>query len=420
MSDIVQIMQQMGRQAAAAARVLRLAPAKQRASAIELAANAIAEGENEILQANQLDLQAANQLPASFIDRMQLSPARIADMVAALRAIAAQEDPVGRELERWQQPNGLRFRKVAVPLGVIGIIYESRPNVTADAAALCLRSANAVILRGGSDALQTSWAIFQAVQAGAIQAGLPEHSVQFVNSPDRAAVGALLQGLDGHLDLVIPRGGKSLVGRVQREAKVPVLSHLEGICHVYVHRDADSDMAVEVAKNAKMRRVGVCGAAECLLIDQACAPSLLPKISDALINAGCELRGDETACALDGRMKPASEEDWGKEFLAPILAVRVVADIEQALSHIEQYGSGHTDSIITQTQAIAHRFQREVDSAIVLHNASTQFADGGEFGFGAEIGIATGKLHARGPVGAAHLTSYQYQVDGDGQIRPLG
>jgi len=321
-------------------------------------------------------------------------------------------------LDQWTQPNGLQFRKVAVPLGVIGIVYESRPNVTADAAALCLRSANAVILRGGSDCLQTSLAIFQAMRDGLVGAGLPEHSVQIVSTPNRAAVGELLGGLDGCLDLMIPRGGKSLVGRVQREARVPVLSHLEGICHVYVHEKADPDMAVAIVLNSKMRRVGICGAAECLLIDAACADQILPQIASALDDAKCEMRGDALAMAIDQRIVAADESDWGKEFLAPILAIRVVTGLEEAVAHIARFGSGHTESILTEDQTMAQKFQNQVDSAIVLHNASTQFADGGEFGFGAEIGIATGKLHARGPVGAAQLTSYQYQVDGNGQNRP--
>ncbi|MBL4596993.1 MAG: glutamate-5-semialdehyde dehydrogenase [Robiginitomaculum sp.] len=412
-------MMKMGQAASWASRVLAQASADQRTLAIVEAAKAITHAKAEILAANQHDIKRAAQtnLSPAFIDRMRMDDEGIAAMATALQQIAKQPDPLHQELAVWQRPNGLRIRKVSVPLGVIGIIYESRPNVTADAAALCLRSGNAVILRGGSDALQTSKAIFAAVQSGVLAAGLPKHSVQMVDTPDREAVGLLLQGLDQNLDLVIPRGGKSLVARVQQDAKVPVFSHLEGICHVYVHAAANVQMASQIVLNSKMRRVGVCGAAECLLIDASCAADMLPKIVDGLAEAGCELRGDPRATELDTRIQAANEDDWGREFLAPILAVRVVDDIKMAIDHIAQYGSNHTDSIISEDPDAARQFQAQVDSAIVLHNASTQFADGGEFGFGGEIGIATGKLHARGPVGAAQLTSYRYQVDGNGQVR---
>lgn len=411
--------QEMGVSARAAAQQLRLASAKQRSFAISLAAEKIALSKDKIIAANRLDIIQAkeNQLSPAFIDRLLLDDHRIDVIVETLHNIANQTDPLGEVLQNWSQPNGLKFRKVAVPLGVIGIIYESRPNVTADAAALCLRSGNAVILRGGSDALRTSLSIFDCLKAGIIAAKLPSASVQIIAHNDRAAVGYLLSGLQGNLDLVIPRGGKSLVERVQQDARVPVLSHLEGICHVYVHQQADPQMAVKLVLNSKMRRVGICGAAECLLIDKNCAEDILPLIADELIEAGCELRGDSQAQNIDNRIIAATQSDWGQEFLAPILAIKVVENIETAILHINKYGSGHTDSVITDSFDIAALFQREIDSAIVLHNASTQFADGGEFGFGAEIGIATGKLHARGPVGAAQLTSYNYQVSGSGQQR---
>ncbi|VAV86661.1 Gamma-glutamyl phosphate reductase [hydrothermal vent metagenome] len=419
MRSLRQNMQQMGINAKAASRELALAPAAQRSLAIRQAGEAILAQQAEILAANQQDMQqaATKNLSAAFTERMALNPERIAAMATALQQIADQADPVGEELDCYQRPNGLVIRKVSVPLGVIGIIYESRPNVTADAAALCLRSANAVILRGGSDALASSKQIFAAMRTGIIAAGLPEHCVQLVPTSNREAVGLMLAGLNQTLDLVIPRGGKSLVARVQADARVPVFSHLEGICHIYVQAEANPQMAIELVFNSKMRRFGICGAAECLLIDRACADILLPKITDVLTQANCELRGCTSAQAIDNRIVAAKTSDWGTEFLAPILAVRVVDDLQQACDHIARYGSNHTESIITENQDIARAFQQQVDSAIVLHNASTQFADGGEFGFGAEIGIATGKLHARGPVGAMQLTSYKYQVDGNGQSR---
>lgn len=419
MSDTGKYMQEMGIQARAAAARLRLVSADLRSRAIAAAAHAVLAAKADILKANASDMEAAREkgLAVSFLDRLFLDQDRLAAIAHTLRAIAAQDDPLGKELERWQQPNGLIFRKTTVPLGVIGIIFESRPNVTADAAALCVRSGNAAILRGGSDSLRSSLAINAALQSGFSSAGLPDNAVQVVPTADRAAVGEMLAGLNGALDLVIPRGGKSLVERVQREARVPVLSHLEGICHVYVHGSAHIDKARKIVRNAKMRRTGICGAAECLLIDQA-ASGLLPGIASDLLQAGCELRGDAAACQIVPEMNLASEDDWGREFLAPILAVKVMPDMDAAMDHIARYGSGHTESIIAEEVNAARRFQAQVDSAIVLHNASTQFADGGEFGFGAEIGIATGKLHVRGPVGAKHLTSFKYEVDGDGQVRP--
>jgi len=419
-TKIEQEMLAMGAAARHAAAVLRLSSAEQRSAALFVAADALAQNQEALLTANQHDLQRAKvkNLSPAFVDRMTLTADRATDIVQTLRDIAAQPDPLGREVENWDQPNGLHFSKISVPLGVIGIIYESRPNVTADAAALCLRSANAVILRGGSDALASANVIFEAIRSGLQIADLPAASVQFVSHNDRAAVGSMLHGLDGNLDLVIPRGGKSLVARVNRDARVPVLSHLEGICHVYVHGDADPKMAVELVVNSKMRRVGICGAAECLLIDRECASFILPKIVDALQDLNCELRADEAALTVDRRMIPAHSSDWGREFLAPVLAVKLVENLGEAVAHIGRYGSGHTDAIVTENKQAAQSFQSQVDSAIVLHNASTQFADGAEFGFGAEIGIATGKLHARGPVGAKQLTSYKYQVSGNGQKRP--
>ena len=339
-------------------------------------------------------------------------------MASGLHAIAALDDPVGAEIARWERPNGLDIARVRTPLGVVGVIYESRPNVTADAGGLCLKSGNAAILRGGSESFFSSRAIHAGLLAGLRAAGLPEASIQLTPTTDRAAVGYMLGGLNGAVDVIIPRGGKSLVARVQQDARVPVLGHLEGLCHVYVDAAADLEMAVNIALNAKMRRTGICGSAETLLIDAACAPTHLKPIADALIEAGCALRGDAAARSLDERITPAADEDWRTEYLAPTLSVRIVDGVAGAIDHIQTYGSGHTESIITGDQAVADRFLREIDSAIVMHNASTQFADGGEFGMGAEIGIATGKLHTRGPVGAEQLTSYKYVVRGAGHTRP--
>jgi len=365
----------------------------------------------EILAANAADVAAAT----SLVDRLRLDESRIEAIGAALDQMAALPDVVGETIARWARPNGLDISRVRTPIGVIGMIYESRPNVTADAAAICLRSANVLILRPGSEALRSCLAIHQAIACGLDQAGLPPACVQIVPTADRDAVGLLLGGLDGSIDLIIPRGGAALVERVARDARVPTLSHLEGLCHSYVHASADPGMAVRIITNAKMRRVSICGATETLLIDRAIAPSLLPRLAEALV--GCELRGDLESQGYTA-MQPADESDWTCEYLAPILAVRTVSGVDEAIAHIRRYGSGHTDAIICEDENVAEIFLNRVDSAIVMWNASTQFADGGEFGFGAEIGIATGRLHARGPVGAEQLTTFKYQVRGTGQARP--
>ena len=406
------MMLEMGRKARAAAEALRKAPAETRTAAIRAIAAQIRARADSILAANTGDVAKATRL----VDRLSLDPARLDAIAAGVEQIAALPDPVGVEMARWQRPNGLDIARVRTPIGVIGMIFESRPNVAADAAAIALRSGNALILRSGADALASALAIGEAISAGLGAAGLPADAVQIVPTPDRDAVGAMLAGLDGAIDLIIPRGGKSLVARVEAEARVPVLSHLEGICHTYVHEAADPAMAREIVLNGKMRRVSVCGATETLLIDRAALP-LLPAIAGALREAGCELRGDEEARAVT-QMAPATEADWTTEYLAPILSVRTVAGLDEAIAHIARFGSSHTEAIVTQDDAAAERFLAEVDSAILLHNASTQHADGGEFGFGAEIGIATGRLHARGPVGPEQLTTFKYQVRGSGQVRP--
>lgn len=413
------LMQAMGVRARAAAKAVREASAATRSAALSAMARQIRTAASAILAANDTDMarSAAEGLSASMLDRLKLDPARLESMAAAVEDVAGQPDQLGEVMKDWTRPNGLHMQRVRIPIGVIGIIYESRPNVTADAGALCLRSGNCVILRGGSDAIGSSTEITKALRAGLAEAGLPEDAIQLVGTTDRAAVGAMLAGLDGSIDMIIPRGGKSLVGRVQAEARVPVLSHLEGICHTYVHAGADPEKAVALTLNAKMRRTGVCGSTETLLIDQAIAAALLPKIAAALMESGCELRGDAAAQAIVP-MAEATEEDWRTEYLAPILSVAVVSGIEEAVAHIARYGSGHTDSIVTEDHVAAERFLHEVDSAIVLVNASTQYADGGEFGFGGEIGIGTGRLHARGPVGAEGLTTYKYVVRGSGQTRP--
>lgn len=408
----------LGRRARAAAAAVRQAAPEARSAALAAMAGALRAAAPEILAANAADMAAARAggQTEAFLDRLALDAKRLEGVAAGVAAAAALPDPVGRELARWRRPNGLDIARVATPLGVIGVIFESRPNVAADAAALCLRAGNAVILRGGSDSAGSVAAIVAAVRAGLAEAGLPEDAVQAVPTSDRAAVGLMLAGLGGGIDVIVPRGGKSLVARVQEEARVPVFAHLEGVCHTYVHARADPAKAVAITLNAKMRRVGVCGATETLLVDRACAPALLAPIAAALREAGCELRGDAQARALFP-MAEASEADWRAEYLAPILAVRVVAGLEEAVAHIAAFGSGHTEAILTEDAAAAEHFCAEVDSAIVLVNASTQFADGGEFGFGGEIGIATGKLHARGPVGAEQLTSFKYVVRGTGQVR---
>jgi glutamate-5-semialdehyde dehydrogenase len=400
---------------------LRLSDAQTRTRAIAAMAAAVRATAHDILAANARDVAAAKAagLSEPMVDRLVLDSARLEAIAKALETIAAIPDPLGAEIGRWDRPNGLDIARVRTPIGVIGIIYESRPNVTADAAALCVRAGNAVILRGGSECLATNLAIHAAVAQGLRHAGLPETAVQIVRTTDRAAVGLMLTGLDGRLDLIIPRGGKSLVARVRDEARgVAVLGHLEGLVHVYLDKAADLDKAKAIAVNAKLRRVSVCGAAETLLVDSADAQRLLPPVAKALADAGCELRGDARARSLVPRMAAATEDDWTTEYLAPILAVAIVDGVEGAAAHIAKYGSAHTDAIVTEDAATAERFATLVDSAIVLINASTQFADGGEFGFGAEIGIATDRLHARGPVGAEQLTTYKYVVRGTGQTRP--
>lgn len=419
-ADIPALMADMGRRARASADALRLSTAETRTAALSAIAEALRERADAILAANAKDIARgrANGMSEALIDRLGLTPARVAAIADAVDEVAAFPDPLGVETARWSRPNGLDLARVRTPLGVLAIIYESRPNVTADAAALCIRSGNVAILRCGSDCLDSSLAIHEAVVAGLTAAGLPADAVQLVPTPDRAAVGALMTGLEGAIDLLIPRGGKSLVARVQAEARVPVLSHLEGLNHTYLDAAADLDMARDVVLNAKMRRVSVCGATETLLVDAAAADRLLPPVAEALIAAGCELRGDDRAQALIPAMAAADAADWTTEYLAPILSVRIVDGLEGALAHIRQFGSGHTEAIITEDAETAAAFLSAVDSAIVIWNASTQFADGGEFGFGGEIGISTSRLHARGPVGAEQLTSYKYVVRGTGQTRP--
>ena len=418
--DIAAAMGEIGRRARAAARALALAPADQKNRALGAMAAAVRAQTSLILAANAEDVAEARAagVTGAFLDRLALDPARVEAIAAGIDAVGGLKDPVGTVMESWTRPNGMLIERVRVPLGVIGIIYESRPNVTADAGVLCLKSGNAAILRGGSDSMRSSRAILTALTEGLRAANLPEAAIQLVPTRDRAAVGLMLSGLDGNIDVIVPRGGKSLVARVQAEARVPVFAHLEGVCHVYVDKAASLDMAKKIVLNAKMRRTGVCGAAETLLVDRAGAGSQLKPLIEMLIAAGCEIRGDKATLAVDKRVKPASEEDWSTEYLDAIIAVKVVDNVEAAIDHIERYGSHHTDAIITEDQTTAEKFLREVDSAIVLHNASTQFADGGEFGFGAEIGIATGRLHARGPVGVDQLTTFKYRIHGNGQTRP--
>jgi glutamate-5-semialdehyde dehydrogenase len=404
------MMSEQGRNARAAADLLRSAPAEQRSEAIRIMARHLRRRAGDVLAANRADVAEAS----AMVDRLLLDEERLEAIAQAVEAVAALPDPVGEEMARWSRPNGLDIARVRTPIGVIGMIYESRPNVTADAAAICLRSGNAVILRSGSEALRSAMAIHEALAAGVAEAGLPSGSVQIVPTPDRDAVGFMLEGLGGSIDLIIPRGGKALVERVSREARVPTLGHLEGLCHTYVHASADPAMAASILANAKMRRVSVCGATETLLIDAEAARSMLPLLAEKL--AGCELRGDAESRSIFP-MDPADEEDWSTEYLAPILAVKTVAGIDEAIEHIARYGTGHTEAIIAEDQSAAERFLERVDSAIVIWNASTQFADGGEFGFGAEIGVATGKLHARGPVGPEQLTTFKYVVRGSGQAR---
>jgi glutamate-5-semialdehyde dehydrogenase len=417
--SVPDIMKEIGAAAVAAARVLALATTAQKNRALEGAAAALRAHASDILAANERDLRdaAARGLSKALLDRLELNPARVEAMARGVEEVSRLADPIGTVLAEWTRPNGMRIQRVRVPLGVIGIIYESRPNVTADAGALCLKSSNAVILRGGSESGRSSAAIHACLVEGLRTAGLPAAGIQLVPTADRAAVGYMLADMVDTIDVIVPRGGKSLVARVQREARVPVIGHLEGICHVYVDRDADPDMARDILINAKLRRTGVCGAAETLLVDRG-ADTMLAPLVRALLDAGCEVRGDEATRAADARVKPATVEDWHTEYLDAIIAVRVVDGVEGAIAHIQEFGSQHTDSIVTRNDATAERFLARVDSAIVLHNASTQFADGGEFGMGAEIGISTDKFHARGPVGVDQLTSYKYIVRGSGQIRP--
>jgi len=419
-NDIAALMAGIGRKAVAAERELALADNETKNRALHAAAAALREHSEEILAANEADMQAARAggIGKAALDRLRLDPGRVEAMAAGLEEIAALPDPVGRVAAEWERPNGLRIQRVRVPLGVIGIIYESRPNVTSDAGALCLKSGNAVILRGGSESHLSSAAIHACLTAGLESAGLPGECIQRVPTTDRAAVGEMLAGLAGAINVIVPRGGKSLIARVQQEARVPVIGHLEGICHVYVDAAANLEMARSVVVNSKLRRTGICGAAETLLVDAACAATHLAPIVKDLLDAGCEVRGDEPTQKVDDRVVPAGPDDWGHEYLDAIIAARVVDGVEGAIDYIGRHSSTHTDSIVTDDPAAAERFLTAVDSAIVMHNASTQFADGGEFGMGAEIGISTDRFHARGPVGAEQLTSYKYVVRGNGQVRP--
>ncbi len=418
--DTAALMAAIGRKARAAARPLAIASTDTKNRALAAMADAIVASEAEILDANAIDMTngAEAGLSRASLDRLKLTPARVRDMADGIRAIAALKDPVGEVIAEWDRPNGLHIERVRTPLGVIGVIYESRPNVTADAGALCLKAGNPVILRGGSDSINSSSAILACLVGGLETAGLPRDAIQLVPTTDRAAVGEMLAGLGGNLDVIVPRGGKSLVARVQSEARVPVFAHLEGICHVYVDRSADRDMAVRIVVNAKMRRTGICGAAETLLVDRAVAATHLVPILAALEEAGCEIRATPEVATLFPAAKPATDADWTTEYLDAIISVKLVDGIGEAIEHIETHSSHHTEAIIAEDATAVARFFAEIDSAILLHNASTQFADGGEFGMGAEIGIATGKMHARGPVGVEQLTSFKYRVRGSGQTRP--
>ncbi len=418
-ADLTENLMQMGRDARAASRQLGQVSSDDRTRGLLAMATAIRAATSEILTANAADMVFGREkgLSASMLDRLELDESRIEAIAASIEIVAALPDPIGRELARWQRPNGLDIARVAVPLGVIGIIYESRPNVTADAGALCFRSGNAAILRCGSESLNSSGVLVATIQAALKAEGLPEKAVQLVGTRDRAAVGHMLTGLDGALDVLVPRGGRSLVERVQNDARIPVIGHLEGLVHGYVDKSADIEQATAIIVNAKLRRTGICGSLETMLVDRAIADAALPKIAAALSDAGCELRGDDASRALVPDMIPVTEEDWSTEYLAPILSVAVVDGVDGALAHIDKWSSGHTDFVLAEDEAVLTRFLNEVDSAIVLANASSQFADGGEFGMGAEIGIATGRIHARGPVGADQLTSYKYVVRGTGQTR---
>ncbi len=419
-TGLKQLMQDIGNAAHDAARVLATAGTARKNAALLAMADAVRQNEADILAANADDIAAAQKsgLSASLIDRLTLDGPRVAAIAGAIRAIADLDDPVGTVIAEWDRPNGLHIERVRTPLGVIGIIYESRPNVTADAGALCLKAGNAAILRGGTDSRHSSAAIHACLKNGLKSAGLPETAIQLVPVADREAVGQMLSGLGGTIDVIVPRGGRSLVGRVQAEARVPVFAHLEGLCHVYVDGSAELEMATEITVNAKMRRTSICGAAETLLVDAKCAATHLVPILEALDKAGCTIRGDAEVVRRYPKAKPASEQDWTTEYLDAIIAVKLVDGVSGAISHINAYSSNHTEAVIAEDTAVVERFFNEIDSAILLHNASTQFADGGEFGMGAEIGIATGKMHARGPVGVEQLTSFNYRVRGSGQIRP--
>lgn len=419
-TDIDSLMAEIGRNARAAARPLAIATAEQKNRALDAMAAEISANRNAILAANAIDLANAEEsgVAASFIDRLTLTAERIEGIAAAIRDIAGLKDPVGDVIAEWDRPNGLHIERVRTPLGVIGVIYESRPNVTADAGALCLKAGNAVILRGGSDSANSSQAIHSCLVTGLKAAGLPEHAIQYVPVTDRAAVGAMLSGLGGAIDVIVPRGGKSLVARVQSEARVPVFAHLEGLCHIYVDKSADLEMAKKIVVNAKMRRTGICGAMETLLIDRAVTGTHLAPLVEGLLAAGCEVRAtDEIRARIPG-LTAASEADWSTEYLDAILSVTLVDGISGAIDHINRWSSAHTEAVVAEAPDVVERFFTEIDSAILLHNASTQFADGGEFGMGGEIGIATGKMHARGPVGVEQLTSFKYRVRGAGQVRP--
>jgi glutamate-5-semialdehyde dehydrogenase len=415
-----ELMEGLGKAATGAAETLALATTQQKNRALAAAAAAVRSGHAALLAANERDMAAARaaHVSAPRLERLRLDERRIEEMAAGIDAVRMLPDPIGSIAAEWQRPNGLKIQRVVVPLGVIGIIYESRPNVTVDAGALCLKSGNAALLRGGSESQHSSAALHACLVQGLSAAELPPQCIQLVPITDRAAVGYMLAGMSEYLDVIVPRGGKTLVERVKSEARVPVIGHLEGNCHVYIDRDADVRMARTIALNAKMRRTGICGAAETLLVDEACVPTHLAPIVRDLLDAGCEVRGDATVQKADARVRAAREDDWYTEYLDAIIAARVVAGVDAAIAHIARYGSAHTESIVTENQATAERFLQRVDSAIVLHNASTQFADGGEFGMGAEIGISTERFHARGPVGVEQLTSYKYVVRGAGQVRP--
>ncbi len=418
--DLADQMRAIGVKARRSARALALAPTESRNQALRAAAAALRAKRAELLKANQQDMDEARQSGANpaYLDRLMLDEKRVEAIACGLEDIAGLPDPVGRILAEWRQPNGLQFERVSTPIGVIGIIFESRPNVTADAGGLCLKAGNAVILRAGSDSLRSATVIHSALVEGLTSAGLPKDAIQIVPTRDRAAVGHMLAGLDGAIDVIVPRGGKGLVARVQSEARVPVFAHLEGVNHIYVHESADLEKTRRVVLNSKLRRTGVCGAVETLLVDRPAAERLMKPLVMSLLEAGCELRGDADVVAMDERVKLATNEDWFTEYGAAILSVRLVAGLNEAMDHIDHYGSHHTDAIMAEDALVAGRFLTEVDSAIVLHNASTQFADGAEFGFGAEIGIATGRMHARGPVGLEQLTTFKYRVRGEGTVRP--